>query len=60
MVPLAVLRQYVKVLLGKHGLELCDVGRQWSSGSCKGTPLSPPLNGMTALWSYPSLFTSDT
>ena len=27
---------------------------------CKGTPLSPPLNGMTALRSYPSLFTSDT
>jgi len=30
MVPLAVLRQYVKVLLGKHGLELCDVGGQRS------------------------------
>jgi len=29
-------------------------------GQCKGTPLSPPLNGMTTLWSYPSLLTSDT
>jgi len=27
---------------------------------CKGTPPSPSLNGMTALRSYPSLFTSDT
>jgi len=27
---------------------------------CKGTPPSLPLNGMTTLWSYPSLFTSDT
>ena len=35
MIPLAVLRQYVKVLLGKHGLELCDIGGQRSgSGIC--------------------------
>jgi len=27
---------------------------------CKRTPPSPPLNGMTTLRSYPSLFTSDT
>jgi len=26
----------------------------------KGTPPFPPLNGMTTLWSYLSLFTSDT
>jgi len=30
MILLAVLRQYVKVLLGKHRLELHDVSRQWS------------------------------
>ena len=35
MILLVVLGQYVKVLLGKHRLELCDVGRQWSgSGMC--------------------------
>ena len=35
MIPLAVLWQYVKVLLGKHGLEFCNVGRQWSdNGLC--------------------------
>ena len=28
--------------------------------ACKGTPLFLPLNGMTTLWSYLSLFTSDT
>jgi len=33
MIPLAVLRQYVKVFFGEHGLELCDVGRQRSGGS---------------------------
>ena len=27
---------------------------------CKGTPPFPPLNTMTTLWSYLSLFTSDT
>ena len=27
---------------------------------CKGTPPFPPLNGLTTLWSYLSLFTSDT
>jgi len=27
---------------------------------CKGIPLFPPLNGMTTLWSYLSLFTSGT
>jgi len=27
---------------------------------CKGTPPSQPLNGMTTLWSYSSLFTSNT
>jgi len=27
---------------------------------CKGTPPFLPLNGMTTLWSYLSLFTSDT
>jgi len=30
MIPLAVLRQYVKVFFGEHGLELCDIGGQWS------------------------------
>ena len=30
------------------------------SGHCKGTPPSQPLNGMTTLRSYPSLFISDT
>ena len=30
MIPLAVLRQYVKVFFGKHGLELHDVSRQQS------------------------------
>ena len=35
MIPFVVLWQYVKVLLGEHGLELCDVGRQRSgSGKC--------------------------
>ena len=35
MIPSAVLQQYVKVLFGKHGLELCDIGRQWGgSGLC--------------------------
>jgi len=35
MISLAVLWQYVKVLLGEHGLELCDIGRQQSSsGLC--------------------------
>jgi len=35
VIPFAVLWQYVKVLFGKHGLELCDVGRQQSgSGLC--------------------------
>jgi len=35
MIPLVVLRQYVKVFFGEHGLELRDVGRQRSgSGSC--------------------------
>jgi len=29
-------------------------------GKCKGTPPFPPLNGMTTLRSYLSLFTSDT
>jgi len=33
MIPSAVLWQYVKVLFGEHGLELCDVGRQWGSSS---------------------------
>ena len=33
MIPLAVLRQYVKVFFGEHGLELCDVGRQRSGSS---------------------------
>jgi len=33
---------------------------EWEVEECKGTPPSPPLNGMTALQSYPSLFTSDT
>jgi len=36
----------------------------WFSSSksrkCKGIPPFPPLNGMTTLWSYLSLFTSDT
>ena len=30
MILFAVLWQYVKVLLGKHRLELRDIGRQWS------------------------------
>ena len=35
MIPFAVLRQYVKVLLSKHGSELRDIGRQRScSGLC--------------------------
>jgi len=35
MISLAVLRQYVKVFFGEHGLELRDVGGQWSSsGLC--------------------------
>jgi len=35
MIPFAVLWQYVEVLLSEHGLELHDVGRQWSgSGLC--------------------------
>jgi len=33
MVLFAVLWQYVKVLLGKHGLERCDVGGQWGGSS---------------------------
>jgi len=32
VIPLAVLRQYVKVFFGEHGLELRDVGGQWSGG----------------------------
>jgi len=36
-----MLWQYVKVLLGEYGLELCDVGRQWSgSGKCLLTAFS--------------------
>jgi len=35
MVPLVVLRQYVKVLLGEHGLELHNVGRQWSGSGMR-------------------------
>ena len=35
MVPLVVLRQYVKVLLGEHGLKLCNVGRQWSGSGMR-------------------------
>jgi len=35
VVPLAVLRQYVKVLLGEHGLELYDIGGQWSGSSMR-------------------------
>ena len=35
MIPLAVLRQYIKVFFGEHKLELRDVGRQRSgSGLC--------------------------
>ena len=34
--------------------------RHFLEGACKGTPLFPPLNTMTTLWSYLSLFTSDT
>ena len=35
MISFAVLRQYVKVLLSEHWLELRDVGRQWTgSGEC--------------------------
>ena len=33
MIPLAVLRQYVEVFFGEHGLELCDVGGQRSGSS---------------------------
>ena len=33
MIPLVVLGQYVKVLLGKYRLELCNIGRQQSSSS---------------------------
>ena len=33
MIPLAVLGQYIKVLLSKHGLEFCDVGGQQSGRS---------------------------
>jgi len=32
----------------------------WLSQICKGTPPFPPLTAMTTLWSYLSLFTSDT
>jgi len=32
MIPLAVLRQYVKVFFGEHRLELCNVGGQRSGG----------------------------
>ena len=32
MIPLAVLRQYVKVFFGEHRLELRDVGGQRSGG----------------------------
>jgi len=32
MIPLAVLRQYVKVFFGEHGLELCGIGGQRSGG----------------------------
>jgi len=32
MIPLVVLRQYVKVFFGKHGLELHNIGRQQSGG----------------------------
>ena len=35
MILFAVFQQYIKVLFSKHGLELCDVGGQWSgSGLC--------------------------
>jgi len=33
VIPFAVLGQYVKVLFSEHRLELCDIGRQWSSSS---------------------------
>jgi len=35
MILLAVLGQYVKVLLSKHGLELCDIDRQRSSSGMR-------------------------
>jgi len=35
MIPFAVLWQYVKVLFGKYGLKLCNIGRQQSGkGLC--------------------------
>jgi len=37
-----------------------DFHWQEQGGSYKGTPLFLPLNSMTTLWSYLSLFTSDT
>ena len=33
MIPLAVLRQYVKVFFGEHRLELHNIGEQCSGGS---------------------------
>jgi len=33
MILFAMLWQYVKVLLGEYGLELCDIGRQRSGSS---------------------------
>jgi len=33
MISFAVLRQYVKVLLSEHWLELRNVGRQWTGSS---------------------------
>ena len=33
MIPSVVLRQYVKVFFGEHGLELCNVGKQQGGSS---------------------------
>jgi len=36
------------------------INLMWPYYDCKGTPPFPPLTAMTTLWSYLSLFTSDT
>jgi len=49
--------------LKEHKKQVKEVLRRLKANGlyvfCKGTSLSPPLNTMTTLWSYPSLFTSD-
>jgi len=52
MIPLAVLRQYVEVFFGGHGLELRDVGRQQSGVGLRLFAMSGSLREMLGCCSH--------